>query len=604
MNLPMNLVLQWSRLELRITRSQSQDPARVWGHSTRRTAVAVHFGSGDRRLARNVTRRKGRLGRAILWVVVILLFLCIGPASARRSNARSPETGVRPIREGITLPWELVGGAWRAVFGLKAPEAPCEAFVRHLPLEASGPIAHVPIPAHPFMAAGRGSNMHCDAYMSDAYEAAGPVGIDMQISSRSEGFGGYGTITFDKQGRLVGVYSNGRGFRLELLDPNTLEVLATHKLPARPWYWLLQGILPWKYIGAGMYFYLDEQDRAVVPTTRNTIQVIQAPGGDGEFELVREIDLQDHVVPMRWPHRDSVAWVLPDWSGEVYWFATTGGVVGTVAVDGSAVRTIRLDAEILENSYAVAEDGVYIVSDRALYRFTRGTDGEISVAWRTEYDRGPAAKPGHITRGSGTSVSLMGGADGLVAITDNAEPRIRLLFVQRTDGAVVGSMPLFEEGRSGTDISAACFEHADETGAGTGVYSVVVENNWGHHRFPTSHPEPGLTRVDLTRHPDGTTTCEEVWTNPVRGINVFKLSFGSGLVYTYWRGDTCPKTTWMLTAIDFASGETAFRQQIGTGLGFNNWAGALFLHPDGGVAYSTTIFGMVRMADAPRHSDE
>ena len=49
-----------------------------------------------------------------------------------------------------------------------------------------------------------------------------------------------------------------------------------------------------------------------------------------------------------------------------------------------------------------------------------------------------------------------------------------------------------------------------------------------------------------------------------------------------------------------ATGETAFQQRVGTGLGFNNWAGALFLHPEGGVAYSTTIFGMVRMADAPR----
>ena len=162
---------------------------------------------------------------------------------------------------------------------------------------------------------------------------------------------------------------------------------------------------------------------------------------------------------------------------------------------------------------------------------------------------------------------------------------------------MVCSTPLFEEGRSGTDISAACFEHADDAGQGTGVYSVIVENNWGHHRFPYSHPEPGLTRVDLTCHPDGTCSCGEVWTNPIRGICVFKVSFGSGLVYTYWRGPDCPKMPWYLTAVDFATGETAFRKLVGTGMGFNNWAGALFLHPDGGIAYSTTIFGLVRMAD-------
>ena len=531
--------------------------------------------------------------------MVIILFLCLGSTNSKWTYGSLANAAVRPISEGLTLPWDYVRGAWNAIFRPSDPETQmCDDFVRYLPADASQPIAHVPIPQHPFMAANRGSNMHSDAYMSDAYEAAGPIGVDMQVSSSSQGFGGYGTVTFDKSGRIVAVYSNGRGFQLRLLDPNTLEELADpYPLPARPWYWLLQGILPWRYIGAGMYFYLDEQDRAIVPTTRNTIRVIQVPEGEGELELVREYDLSDHVVPMRWPHLDSVAWVLPDWRGEVYWYATTGGIVGTLNIETGAVQTVLLDGEIIENSFAVAEDGVFIVSDVALYRFNRGEDGEIAIDWRTEYDRGPASKPGHITRGSGTSVSLMGGADGFVAITDNAEPRIHLLFVRRTDGDVVCSTPLFEEGKSGTDISAACFQRADSEGSAIGVYSVIVENNWGHHRFPYSHPEAGLTRVDLTCRPDGTCSCEEVWTNPARGICVFKLSFGSGLVYTYWRGDDCPKTTWYLTAVDFASGETAFKKLVGTGMGFNNWAGSLFLHPDGGVAYSTTIFGLVMMRD-------
>ena len=447
------------------------------------------------------------------------------------------------------------------------------------------------------MAMNRGNNMHCDAYMSDAYEAAGPAGQNLQVTSRTQGFGGYGTVTFDRLGRIVAVYSNGRGFQLELMDAHSLEELASHNLPSRPWYWLLQGIVPWKYIGAGTYFYLDNQDRAVVPTTRNTIQVVRTPDADGDFELVREYDLAAYVVPTRWPHRDSVAWVLPDWDGDYYWYATTDGMVGTVDVASGEVQTLRLDGEIVENSFAVAEEGVYILSDRALYRFSQDGTGRIAVGWRTEYDRGPARKPGHITRGSGTSVSLMGGPDGLAVIADNAEPRISLLFIKRSDGSVVCSTPVFEAGKSGTDISAACFEHANEAGRGIGVYSVLVENNWGHHAFPNSRPEPGLTRVDVVRHEDGTTSCEEIWTSHERGICVFKLSFGSGLVYTYWRGEDDPITTWYLTAIDFATGETAFKKCVGTGLGFNNWAGALFLHPDGGIAYSTTIFGLVMIRD-------
>lgn len=502
---------------------------------------------------------------------------------------------VRPISNRLFTPGELARSTWSAIF--HSGETAVPDFERSTTAELLAPIAHVAVPQHPFMATGRGNNMHCDAYMSDVYEAAGPIGPNMTVSSRTQGFGGYGTVTFDRLGRIVAVYSNGRGFQLELMDPETLEELASHPLPGRPWSWILEGILPWKYIGAGMYFYLDDQDRAIVPTTRNTIQVVQTPDDGGDFVLVREYDLSEHVVPMRWPRRDSVAWALPDWSGATYWYATTGGVVGTVDAATGEVQTYRLDGEIIENSFAVAEDGVYIVSDRALYRFNQDGTGRIHVVWRTEYDRGPGVKPGHITRGSGTSVSLMGNADGLVVITDNAEPRIHALFVRRADGALVCSTPLFEAGKSGTDISAVCFEHADALGAGTGRYSIIAENNWGHHSFPTSRPEPGLTRVDLVRHDDGTYNCKEIWTNPVRGICVFKLSFGSGLVYTYWRNETSPVSSWILTGIDFATGETVFRKLAGTGQGYNNWAGALFIHPDGGVAYTTTIFGLVRIQD-------
>jgi hypothetical protein len=314
--------------------------------------------------------------------------------------------------------------------------------------------------------------------------------------------------------------------------------------------------------------------------------------------MVREYDLAEHVVPMPWPKEDSVAWVLPDWNGGYYWYATTGGMVGMVHTDTGIVRSRRLEGEVIENSFAVGEDGVYILSDQALYRFSQDAGGNIVVDWRTEYDRGPGQKPGHITRGSGTTVTLLGGLDGLVVITDNAEPRIHLQFVRRSDGAVMCSTPVFEAGKSGTDVSTAGFEHADETGKGTGVYSVLVENNWADHTFPRSRPEPGLTRVDAIRHADGTYSCGQVWASREKSIGVFKLSLGNGLAYMYWRAEGSPITKWYLTAIDFETGETVYKKLTGTGLGYNNWAGALFLHPDGGVAYSTTIFGLVMVQDA------
>jgi hypothetical protein len=517
------------------------------------------------------------------------------------------EAPVRTIPDWLLYPSEVPGVLRNALTGDADPPGPgCEHFIHHRPLGPRTAVGHAGIPSHPFMASNAGNNMHCDAYMSDTYRATGPYGPDPEVHSRSQGFGGYGTIAFDRAGRIVAVFSNARAFQLELMDPDTLEELASYDLPPRPWYFPLQGVLPWEYIGAGMYFYLDHRDRAVVPTTDNTIQVVQVPdpSGRGHFELVRKYDLSEHVVPERWPKQDSVAWVLPSWDGEHYWYATTGGMLGTVDVASGHVRTKRLEGEVIENSFAVGEDGVFILSDRALYRFSKDGTGNVVTDWRTEYDRGTSKKPGHITRGSGTSVTLMGGPEGLAVIADNAEPRINLVSVRRSDGGVACSIPVFEHGKSGTDISTAGFEHADATGRGTGVYSVLVENNWGHHSFPRSRPEPGLTRVDITRNRDGDYNCQEIWTSQERSIGVFKLSLGNGLVYMYWRSESCPITNWYLTAVDFWTGETVYKKLTGTGLGYNNWAGALFLHPDGGIAYSTTLFGLVTVRTRGSDPDE
>ncbi len=469
------------------------------------------------------------------------------------------------------------------------------------PVGFSKPIRHVKIPQHPFMAANGGSNMHDDAYMSDTNEAPGPVGVNSKIFSRSEGFGGYGTLAYDSARRIVGVYGNGKGFQIQLLDPYTLEKLGSFPLPSRPWYWLLQGIMPWEYLGAGVYFYLDERNRAIVPTTENTIEVVQIPDPKrgGKLERVRKYDLSNDVVPMRWPKEDSVAWVLPDWDGAYYWYATIEGMVGTVHVGSGAVHRLRLKGEAIENSLAVGEDGIFIISDSAMYRLSHDAEGKVVTDWRTPYDRGSRKKPGHLSRGSGTSVGLVGGTDGLVVVADNAEPRIDLLFLRRSDGSLACSVPLFEEGKSGTDVCAASFEHADENGRGTGRYSAIVENNWGHHRFPVYHPEPGLTRVDATRREDGSYSCRPIWTSPAKGVNVTKLSLASGLLYTYFRDDQDDITQWYFTAIDFETGDTVYKLRVGAGQGYNNSAGALFLHPDGGIAYTTTIFGMAMIRDMP-----
>jgi len=544
--------------------------------------------------------------KMIFWIVVLNLLLAALIAcwwlmtqsceGARLSFSHSKD----PIPECLLLPQQ----GWRVLMSGAAMTPEYGEFSRQLPEEAATSIPHMPLPRHPAMAVG-GNNMHNDAYVSDVNDGPGPLGRGAIIRSRTQGFGGYGTLTFDRQGRVVAVNGNAREFQLELLDANTLDELASYDLPPRSWMFPLQGVMPWKYIGAGMYFYLDHQDRAIIPTTRNTVMVIQTPQrpADG-FQLLREYDASQHVVQLPFPKLDSIAWVMPEWpaAGETetprYWYATIEGLVGVIDANSGAISSWKIPEEIIENSFAVGEEGIFLMSDRAMYRL-QWQDGAIVTNWRQGYDRGPAAKAGHITRGSGTSVTLIGSpADGLVAITDNAAPRIHLQLYRRGNGEKVCSVPLFRDHESGTDLSALAFEHADARGNPTGHFSVMVENNYGHHVFPTPDAHRGITRVDATRNGDGTFSCNTVWESDEAGIAGAKLSLASGLLYMYIN-DQRPAIGGYFAALDFNTGKTAYRQHTGMGHGYNAWQGVLFLHPDNGNLYTTTVFGIVMMQDSP-----
>jgi hypothetical protein len=103
--------------------------------------------------------------------------------------------------------------------------------------------------------------------------------------------------------------------------------------------------------------------------------------------------------------------------------------------------------------------------------------------------------------------------------------------------------------------------------------------------------------VDAIRNKDGTYTCKEIWSTNEKSVGGFRLSMGNGLVYIYDRVVSCCKSKWYLTAIDFKTGETVYKKLVGTGIGYNNWQGSMWLHPKGGIAISTTIFGVVMIRD-------
>jgi hypothetical protein len=435
------------------------------------------------------------------------------------------------------------------------------------------PVSAPPAPTHPFMAPNQRSNIHSDAFQTDTNAWSGPLGSETETLSHYEPPGGVcGSVTFNSQGQIVTTCIQVRAVRLKLFDPRTLEELASIELPPRT-----PSTNPFQDFAGGGYFYLDNQDRAVIPTTDRHIFVIALK--DGAFEIERDYDLNGAV-----PSDAKIISALPDWSGRL-WFATTGGLVGTVDPASGNVLVDDL-GEVIQNSFAVGDKGdVYIVSAEALYRFEAAPDGSPVVTWREVYDNTGEQKPGQVSAGSGTTPTLHG--DGWVSITDNADP-MHIVVYRRRNGREICKQAVFGEGQGSTDNSLI--------GAG---HSLIVENNYGY-TGPTattngSRTQPGIERVDI--EPDGE-GCLKVWhSDEISPSLVPKLSLSSGLVYVYTQdaeGD--PDDPWFLTALDFRTGETVWKRLVGQGIGFNNNYAPVTIGPDG-TAYVGVLGGLVLVRD-------
>ena len=440
------------------------------------------------------------------------------------------------------------------------------------------------IPQNPFMAPNGLSNVHNDGYQSDTYTWSGPLGRNPTVNSQF--FGSLGicgiTIAFDKLGRLITICISGTSQQLRLLDPTTLDTLATYDLPPRV---IPPGGNPFTSAG-GAYFYVDNRDRVVVSTGR-AIRVVALNGGAGNpsFSLARVYDVSSVV-----PADDQLNSAIPDWSGHLWFVSRFHGVVGALDQgSGKLIGSIQLN-EPIENSFAVDEHGgVYIVSDAALYRFGLGKDGQIETVWRERYQNTGVQKPGQFTAGSGTTPTVMG--NHYVSITDNADPMDVVVYRRARHVApgrrLVCEQPVFGQGASATENSLIGTDN-----------SMIVENNFGYAPPPGATQNgatttPGIERVDIAQNGK---SCRTVWhSNEIAPSVVPKLSLANGLVYTITKPPGTPDA-WYLTAIDFRSGHTVWKRLLGTGLYYNNHYAGIAISPRGDL-YSGVLGGTVRVAD-------
>ena len=66
---------------------------------------------------------------------------------------------------------------------------------------------------------------------------------------------------------------------------------------------------------------------------------------------------------------ERVTSALPDFQGRIWFVSKKSGKIGILDTKTSKIAVLKLGEEI-ENSFAVDRDGVYIVSDKRMYRFS------------------------------------------------------------------------------------------------------------------------------------------------------------------------------------------------------------------------------------------
>jgi len=525
-------------------------------------------------------RRRGRAQRIVLGLVILILAGGLGLT-------------LLWTRDEPILPHAITSAATNAPLLVGQPAVPHA--VPGTALQCCG------------LADGGRASMHADGAGSNTHPTAGPLGLDPVVQTRlgSVKPGGECAVQVaTKAGKLITLCGNIFNMELLLLDPATLKLLAREVLPGRSS--TIRAALaldPDKIMNdtSGAYFFLDAQDRIIVADSHRQVRrfVTEHDGaGNWAFRETGNWDLSaavphDCVELLHWwpsGECDSVVAVMPDKNGTIWW-VTRNGRVGTLDLATGTIHASLLAGEEIENGFSVAEDGVYIVSDHAMYRYETDADGAPAIGWRETYDRGTSRKLGQINQGSGTTPVIIG--DRYVGITDNADDRVALLVYRREQGfagtRLICRVPLFTPGASA----------AENSPVGWGR-SIIVENTFGYTsafmQTDWSHLPGGMTRVDIRPDDSG---CDEVWTSPIRSPTVVpKLSSVSGLLYAYAvEVDPAGVPVWRLSALDFDTGKTVYGIRAGAGRSFdNNWAAISLVD---GTAFVGVFSGLVSVHDGP-----
>ena len=469
----------------------------------------------------------------------------------------------------------------------------------------------IDMPQNPGLAENNWNSGHQDSYCSESVKLKGPTGKKLRLIVQYNDYGFIPIMTCNKQNQMIGVsYDFSKlAFTLIVFDSECRIISATeikHKIPVT--------------FGGG-YFYLNESDDAVV-----------VDGNKLACYPTRSVAKQDSVYSLEpiWTSRDIVFLVtktlinhnllyasMPVWSDRknLYWVMLPGSydfehgslnsnayiAVAEIIPDSSepnGCRTQILDScelknQWINNSMAVGEEGVFLVTNgcddtgacTSGYLYSIGfdtTSNKVSTNWATPYENSGLLKVGQKNIGSGTTPTLFQDEDGtkLVAVTDNAYPKLHVVTCNRTTGKIVSQVPVFPEKQGCAEASII------------GVKGrVVVENNFGHTTdfFHSQYVPnvPGLNMIEV----DSSGKSSSLWKNagyPSGFFGMSMLARESGIIFAFTGEWNVPDSAtkgglYSIMAIDSWDGRIMWRIPIGQG--------KRYCHDYGGIYFNRTNCG-------------
>ncbi|MFB6164327.1 MAG: hypothetical protein ABEJ31_04135 [Haloarculaceae archaeon] len=430
------------------------------------------------------------------------------------------------------------------------------------------------------------------------------------------------TEPYEDGGRAI--WGTGVGFAettVFKLDPDDLTTIDTYTVPLEePTSWANHHSRDVGATPSGAYTVLDRDGTFFTSIRKERGVGIDAyadsVSGDREssIEHVGRYRVPDEVLDE--PDQETFMGMTMTYDGHLA-FCTSLGTVGVIGRDLSpdSARYLSLNGpdapalaadgtDSVSNSIAADEDGgIYLLSSERLYR-VQWTGEELTLdpdskAWAAAYPTGDGTQAGRLGAGSGSTPSLMGvgDEDRFVVITDGRSTMHLLTFWRDEipdgweppagrDRRVAGEAPV-TFGRSGGQTTS------EQSVLVHGYGAAVVDNQQpaylssvpaGAARFtrfldnaPTVSPA-GVQRFEWDPEARELTST---WANPDVSLpnGIPCMSAETGLVYDVGQRDG----VWNLTALEWDTGEVAFRYDLDPLVQHNSYYAATEIGPDRAV---------------------